>query len=147
MSIKTRKKAPTIADYLGNVIKYTTKKEMLAKQKRVDKRLFKEAYLKAKAEMFVRDEGKCVFCKTIVSKDHYQTCHIIPKEFEDTHNDVRNLLLSCFYHHKVGKWSMHNHPVWLCEWLKKYRKEQYEYILNKFKEIELKDNKWGIYNV
>lgn len=109
--------------------------------KRKEKGNFKKEYLNVKKEMFLRDEGKCVFCKTEVSKDHYQTCHIIPKEFKETHNDIDNLLLACFYHHKVGKYSMHNNPLWFCQWFRLNYPQRYDYLITKLKELEIKYEK------
>jgi len=118
-------------------MKKVLKSVLIKREKRLAKRLFKKEYLKAKKDMFIRDKGCCVFCNKPVSKDHYQTCHIIPKEFKETHNDLNNLLLACFYHHKVGKYSMHNHPLWFVRWLFTHRKEQYDYLMTKLKDINL----------
>ena len=81
--------------------------------------------------MFERDKGECVFCHKKVSENHYQTCHIIPQEFPELRYDINNVLLACFYHHKVGKFSMHKHPLWLVNWLVTNRKEQYNYLKGK----------------
>ena len=97
---------------------------------KIAKKQFKLDFINARSAMIVRDGGKCVFCKKVVGV-HYQTCHIIPQEFKATHNEVDNLLLACFYHHKVGKYSMHNHPLWVSKWLQINRPGQYAWVMER----------------
>lgn len=102
-------------------------------KKREKRRLKREEKLKWKnlqKELLKRDNYRCVFCNKKINLKHYQSCHIIPEEFKETKYDINNLLLACFYHHKVGKFSIHNHPLWFVEWLKTNRLEQYQYLLN-----------------
>jgi len=102
-------------------------------KKRLKRELKKEAKEKKRLlvkDMFERDKGVCVFCNKKVSEKHYQTCHIIPEEFEELRYDINNVLLGCFYHHKVGKYSIHKNPMWFCDWLQKNRPEQYKYLIN-----------------
>lgn len=108
-------------------------------KKREKRRLNKESKIKKKQlveNMFKRDKGACVFCKKKVNEKHYQTCHIIPEEFEELRYDINNVLLGCFYHHKVGKFSMHNHPLWFVEWLRVNRPKQYKYLMRWLRENE-----------
>jgi len=103
--------------------------------KREQKRVLKERWKNLQTDLLIRDNHRCVFCNKVVSEKHFQSCHIIPWDFEDTRYDLNNLLLACFYHHKVGKYSMHQHPLWIVEWLKINRRSQYDYLITKMNQI------------
>jgi len=113
--------------------KKISKKILRAREDRAVKRNNKQLKKNMVEDMFKRDGGVCVFCGKPVHLKHYQTCHIIPEQFAETRYDLNNVLLACFYHHRVGKYSMHNHPLWFVSWLEKNRPEQYSYLKEKLK--------------
>ena len=71
-----------------------------------------------------RDKSMCQICKKILL--HPTIHHIIPKHFEEFRYDVDNGIVLCFNHHKVGKYSPHQNPVWFCNWLIKNKKELFD---------------------
>jgi hypothetical protein len=136
------KKPQQTIEYKGFIIKYRSMEEYHKKINKADKKLLKTKWKDLQQQLLIRDNYKCVFCNKQVGTTevpNFQSCHIIPWEFEDTRYELDNLLLGCFYHHKVGKYSMHNHPVWLVEWLRLNRPNQYQFIISKLKNNEKYD--------
>lgn len=110
-------------------MKKITKAILKKREERLIKKQNKLKWKDLQQQLLKRDDYRCVFCGKLVNLKHFQSCHIIPEEFIETRYDLNNLLLACFYHHKVGKYSMHNHPLWFTLWLQKNRPEKYEYLI------------------
>ena len=54
--------------------------------------------------------------------------------------DLNNLICVCTLHHKTGFESAHKNPVVFGEWLRTHKPEQYQYIIDHYKDtINLDD--------
>lgn len=85
-----------------------------------------------------RDGMKCVICS---STERLNAHHIIPREIHDTKQWVENGLSLCPKHHFFSRnISAHNNPLALIYWMAENRPGQLEKILNKLKELDLKDD-------
>ena len=111
---------------LAQKLKRKTEKEA----KRKHKQELEDKWHSVVQELFIRDKNCCVFCgKEVASTKHYQPMHILPWEVAELRYDTKNLLLGCFYCHKVSKLSMHMNPLYVSYWLQKNRPEQYNYLV------------------
>lgn len=132
----TRKKAPTITDYCGNVVKYTTKKEFEKKKKRIDKRLLKERIETWKLKVIERDKSICQKCGNFLpDRKHCHPHHIlalqsVKRNYPELIDDINNGVLTCYFCHKIGPCSAHQGGFEFTFWLMQNKPEQYFYLLN-----------------
>lgn len=84
-----------------------------------------------------RDRG-CVICGEVYRLNAH---HLIPREIKETKYDIDNGLSLCPKHHMFSRIiSAHNNPLALVLWLRKNRKWQLEYVMNKLEELGIDDN-------
>ena len=76
----------------------------------------------------IRAGNKCEVCGKTREQTQLNSHHIIGRTNRNTRWDLRNGCSLCVQHHKFGKQSAHEDYVWFDEWLKKYRKEDLEYL-------------------
>jgi len=111
-------------------------------KKKSQKSLEKEKVKDWGRKIFERDGGRCQVCVSLgIDKDlgtHYNPHHIITKRCKDLRLDVMNGILLCFTHHTFGVMSAHNNALFFADWLKKNKKEQYDYLIEKIREMEKK---------
>jgi len=87
-----------------------------------------------------RDNYICQVCGcTYKQIQGIQAAHILPREFPETRWDLQNGIALCSLHHRWGKNSAHNNPIWFTEWLKERKPEQYNYLVNKMNQINQKE--------
>lgn len=86
----------------------------------------------------VKDSAKnrCEIC----GKDtNLNSHHIISRNNLYFRWDLKNGICLCVGHHKFFNESAHLDPVWFIGWIMEHRKEDYEYLLSKRKELFDKD--------
>lgn len=106
-------------------------------KKRSEKAINREKRKIWKQQIYERDNFCCVFCNNGIKLEgrRKNAAHIIPEEFEETRHDIMNGLTACIMHHKWGKFSMHQNPLYVIEWLKEHRPQQYEYLVLKLAQL------------
>lgn len=82
-----------------------------------------------------RDNFTCAVCKQKVTGKNCQAHHIIPRQIRTCRWDINNGITLCYQHHKVGKFSPHMNAVWFTYWLKTNRRQQFDYIIKKLKDL------------
>ncbi len=56
--------------------------------------------------------------------------HLLPKEqYKEFRTKAINGICLCPIHHKFGKFSAHRNPIWFVLWLKRNRREQWEWCV------------------
>ena len=123
-------------------MKKPTKKQLEKREKRRIKRENKQKKKVWREKIFERDGYACVFCKKQFGNNGgLHPSHILPdntktsKKYDLVRFDINNGLSACAYHHIFGQDSLHNNPIFVVEWLKKNRPQQYEYLMKKYNEI------------
>lgn len=54
--------------------------------------------------------------------------HLLPRErYPELRTEIMNGICLCPIHHKHGKYSFHRNPIWAVIWLRKNRREQYDW--------------------
>ena len=86
----------------------------------------REAHKEWRKKVFERDNYTCQVCKSKPNKPHPH--HIIPVQFIEFKYDIMNGITLCYQHHKVNKYSPHQHALWFYEWLKNEKPEQFKYL-------------------
>lgn len=96
-----------------------------------------KAYLQLRALVMERDNEECAVCHK--GPRYLNLSHILPEEFRQFNEDIDNLLMLCPKHHKLGKYSCHNNPIWFIKWLSKHRPEQYWIALDRLRLLDEKE--------
>lgn len=94
----------------------------IKKMKGIDKKLDDAWSLAVKT----RAGFKCEVCGS--TDKQLNSHHIVGRTNRMTRWEVRNGVCLCVAHHKFGKQSAHEDPLWFTEWLGKNRKNDVEYI-------------------
>ena len=55
--------------------------------------------------------------------------HLLPKQYKELRYDIDNGMILCWQHHKAGKFSPHQNPIWFYKWLETNRPEVLSWIL------------------
>lgn len=109
------------------------------REKRRLKREEKEKFKEWREKVLQRDRYTCQICKKQSGNLNIYVHHILDKtHFKELKFDVFNGLTLCYQDHKVGKYSPHMNALFFSFWLQKNKTEQYNYLINKLKEKELK---------
>ena len=93
-----------------------------------------KAYLELRDQVMERDNHQCVVCHK--GPRYLNLAHILPEEFPQFNKDIDNLLMLCPGHHKLGKYSCHNNPLWFIKWLSKNRPCQYWVAMDRLRKLE-----------
>ena len=80
-----------------------------------------------------RYHGSCVICG---SERYPNAHHIIPRNFKEVRWDVKNGIILCPMHHKLGKFSAHKNALWFINWLDLEHYDIASYLTDKLREIE-----------
>ena len=74
-----------------------------------------------------RSGHKCEVCG---KEEGLNSHHIVGRTNRTTRWDVRNGVTLCIFHHKFGRQSAHEDPLWFKEWLEDQRWEDVLYLYN-----------------
>lgn len=111
-------------------IKKITKKELKRRERIEQKKKLKQWSIDVRN----RDGNKCSICS--VTK-YIHAHHIIPREVKEFRFDLENGLAICAKHHRYCREiSCHANPFTFMIWFMKNKKEQYENLLYKLKELQ-----------
>ncbi len=77
--------------------------------------------------------GCCEYCNKSDVQLHAH--HLIPVDFENTADDIENLLVLCARHHRLDKYSAHQNPLWFADWFNAYAPGRKEKLWAKALEI------------
>ena len=86
-----------------------------------------------------RDDYKCCMCNRDLLKASPITRaihHILPRQYKELFFDDMNLILLCSSCHHWHKTSPHQNALYFSLWLNENKKEQYEYLIKKLKEVK-----------
>ena len=86
----------------------------------------------------LRAKEKCEVCGATKENVRLNSHHIIGRVNRRTRWDLRNGVCLCVQHHKFGRQSAHEDPVWFNKWLEEHKSKDYEYI----KSIKNDIKKW-----
>ena len=76
----------------------------------------------------VLDRDKC--CQVCGKLDGVLNAHhLLPKQFKEFRYDFDNGMILCFQHHKVGKYSAHQNPIWFYTWLQANKPKVLDWVL------------------
>lgn len=67
-------------------------------------------------------------CEVCGKEGKLNSHHIVGRKNRTLRWDVRNGACLCTTHHKLGKQSAHEDPLWFQEWLEKNRKDDLKYL-------------------
>lgn len=94
-----------------------------SKQKKMD-RTTKNKSL-AEWSQQVRAVGRCAVCDKM---EHLNAHHLLPKErYQEFRTELINGICLCPLCHKWDRYSAHRNPIWFVCWLRKNRRQQYEW--------------------
>ena len=111
-------------------MKKVTKAKLKKLEKKRINKLFKEWTLKVKA----RDNNQCIICK---NKKMLNAHHIITRSNEKLRFDIDNGASLCPLHHNFSREiSAHKNSFAFFIWMQENRKEQYESLKKKWKELQ-----------
>ena len=88
-----------------------------------------------KEKVRTRDNWTCQVCKKKLEPKNCHSHHILPKRMKGARWDVDNGIALCFNHHKVGNFSPHMNAIWFTFWLKTNKPKQFNYIIDKLKNL------------
>jgi hypothetical protein len=117
-------------------MKKITKKILLKREKRRIKKENKVKLIEWRKAVLSRDNYCCAVSKKQFGNHGIHIHHILPntKKYEEFKYDVNNgIALSTFYH-KFGPDAAHTNCLFLSEWLRQFRPNQYNYLITKLKE-------------
>ena len=80
-----------------------------------------------------RDKFRCQVCER--NDCQLQTHHLIPKTIKVFMYDDKNGITLCSHHHRLGRYSAHQNPLWFVDWLKNNRPMQYELAMERLKDL------------
>lgn len=103
-------------------------------KKKSKKTIEKEKHKKWREKVLERDNHKCQICKRTEGK--LDVHHIIPKQFKEFKYDVKNGIVLCFRHHKMGGFSVHQNALFFCAFLVEHKRSQCKYLLTKLYELD-----------
>ena len=122
----------------------TGKKKRISKallqkrEKRKEKREFKEAWLEARRKCLERDNYECQICGNRLDREKLRGMaihHIIPRQYRELFLELDNLITLCSRCHRWGKDSPHQNALWFAEWLRKNKQEQYNHLRDFLNEL------------
>jgi len=73
----------------------------------------------------IHKKGKCEVCG---KKENLQAHHFIGRRNLTLRYEVRNGVLLCALHHKLGRQSAHEDPQWFNAWMMQNRPDDYNYV-------------------
>jgi len=81
-------------------------------------------------KVFERDNLRCAICgKERITPHTLHSMHIFPREYKKTRWDINNGITGCARCHIFAQHSFHQNPLFFVFWLKKFRPQQYEYMM------------------
>lgn len=109
-----------------------------AKQKKLDRIAANKAMKEWTRMVKERDGYVCQMCRTayLLKPRGLNAAHIIPRTVKETALDLMNGISLCASCHEFGNWSFHKNPIYFSNWLRRYKIDQYMYLLQKMADIK-----------
>jgi len=122
--------------------KKLTKAYLKKKEKRLNKRVFKEKLKLWRDKVIQRDKGYCQICNKPLLTQPKNVHHIISlssvkRKYPDLLENIDNGILLCSYDHKFAPNSPHQSGVEFGLWLQEHKPEQYNNLITILKNLKV----------
>jgi len=108
------------------------------REKRKEKREFKERLAEWKKSIIRMDDFTCQICKNNIEGRSLHVHHILPNKpkYKKFIMNKMNGILLCPYCHTLGPNAVHKNSLFFSFWLRKNRPQQYNYLINEMQKIQ-----------